>query len=270
LPHGWLGAFGALPFAIWFYLAIEGIANVAEEAKNPQRDLPRGFIFAMATLVILTAIALFGAVGTAGWQAVVYPNPADTSLTSDSPLPMAIGHVVGRLHPLFLVLTGIGLVGLIASFHGILIVASRCILEFGRVGFAPRVLGVVHQRWRTPVPALLANLAIGLLALATGKTSDIILLSVFGALTLYVLSMVSLFALRARRPELERPYRTPGYPVVPAIALVLALLCIGAMITSQTKLTLIYVGLLAVATIVWRLRVPAQVREQAGKVPVSR
>ena len=75
LPHGWGGAFAALPFAIWFYLAIEGIANVAEEAHNPQRDLPRGFFAAMATLVVLTAITLFGAVGAAGWHDVVYPNP---------------------------------------------------------------------------------------------------------------------------------------------------------------------------------------------------
>ena len=70
LPNGWAGAFAALPFAMWFYLAIEGIANVAEEAKNPQRDLPRGFIAAMATLMLLTAITLFGAVGAAGWEAV--------------------------------------------------------------------------------------------------------------------------------------------------------------------------------------------------------
>src|SRR5436189_225412 len=67
LPHGWgKGVLAALPFAIWFYLAIEGIANVAEEARDPQRDLPRGFLWAMATLVALTAVTLFGAVGASG------------------------------------------------------------------------------------------------------------------------------------------------------------------------------------------------------------
>src|SRR4029450_12003943 len=104
-----------LPFAIWFYLAIEGVANVAEEAVHPQRDLPRGFLSAMATLVVLTAIALFGAVGVDGWRTVVYP--AGSTDPSDSPLPLAIAHVVGRGHLLFTILTGIGLVGLIASFH---------------------------------------------------------------------------------------------------------------------------------------------------------
>src|SRR3569623_3811981 len=51
LPHGWGGVFAALQFAIWFYLAIEGIANVAEEAHDQQRDLPRGFFGSMGTLV---------------------------------------------------------------------------------------------------------------------------------------------------------------------------------------------------------------------------
>jgi ethanolamine permease len=91
LPNGWWGAFAALPFAIWFYLAIEGIANVAEEARDPQHDLPRGFLSAMATLVVLTAIALFGAVGVDGWRTVVYPDGAADP--SDSPLPLAIAHV---------------------------------------------------------------------------------------------------------------------------------------------------------------------------------
>jgi ethanolamine permease len=124
LPNGWGGAVAAVPFAMWFYLAIEGIANVAEDARNPQRDLPRGFIAAMATLVVLTAITLFGAVGVAGWENVVYPNLADRSTKSDSPLPLAISHVVTRDSPFFLFLTGIGLIGLVASFHGILIAGS--------------------------------------------------------------------------------------------------------------------------------------------------
>lgn len=180
LPHGATGVFAAVPFAIWFYLAIEGIANVAEEAKHPQRDLPRGFLYAMATLVVLTAITLFGAVGVDGWQSVVYPDPADPTKTSDSPLPLAIAHVVSRESPFFLFLTGIGLIGLIASFHGILIVASRSIMELGRVRYVPEALGRVHPRTQTPVAALLANLGVGLIALFTGRTSDIILIGVTG------------------------------------------------------------------------------------------
>ena len=260
LPHGWGGAFAALPFAIWFYLAIEGIANVAEEAKDVQRDLPRGFLWAMATLVALTAITLFGAVGTAGWQAVVYPDPANHAVTSDSPLPMAVGHIVSRTSPLFHLLTGIGLIGLIASFHGILIAGSRALLEFGRARYAPALVGEVHVKTKTPVVALLVNLVIGIITLLTGQTSQIILIAVFGALTLYVLASAAVIKLRFSEPELPRPYRAPLYPITPIIAGTLSIVCIVAMIWKYPKLALVYAGILVGAWLLFLVFVPKERR----------
>ena len=258
LPHGWGGAFAALPFAIWFYLAIEGIANVAEEAKDPQRDLPRGFLYAMGTLVVLTVIALFGAVGADGWESVVYPDPANHAVTSDSPLPLAIAHIVSRESPFFLVLTGVGLVGLLASFHGILLAGSRALLELGRAKYAPAVLGTIHPRWKTPVAALLANLVVGLIAIATAHTTDLVLVSVFGALTLYVLSAAAVLVLRVREPALTRPYRAPLYPVTPIVALVLSVVCLVAMVWTNPWVALVYAGILGVA---WGLFVALVPRE---------
>jgi len=256
LPHGWWGAFAALPFAMWFYLAIEGIANVAEEARNPQRDLPRGFLAAMATLVVLTAVTLFGAVGADGWHSVVYPHPPSLE-TSDSPLPLAISHIVARDNPFFLVLTGIGLIGLVASFHGILIAASRAILEFGRARYLPRVVGEVHATTHTPVAALLANMGVGLIALFTGKTNEVIVLSVFGALTLYILSSAAVIALRRREPELARPYRAPLYPATPVLAIVLSAVCVIAMVWTHPYLALIYGGILGGGWLLFVQLVPA-------------
>lgn len=241
LPHGWGGVFAALPFAIWFYLAIEGIANVAEEARDPQRDLPRGFFGSMGTLVVLTAITLFGAVGAAGWRAVVYTADGHTS---DSPLPLAISHVVDRASPLFVVLTGIGLVGLVASFHGILIAASRALLEMGRARMAPALLGEVHARTKTPVVALLANMGLGFVALLTGRTDDIILIAVFGALVLYILSSAAVVVLRRREPLLPRPYRAPLYPWTPLVAGVLAAVCLVSMAWAHPWHALLFAGLL--------------------------
>jgi ethanolamine permease len=85
LPNGWTGAFSALPFAIWFYLAIEGVANAAEEARNPQRDVAFGFGAAMLTLAVLAISVFFAAVGVRGWHAIVYP--AGSTEPSDAPLP---------------------------------------------------------------------------------------------------------------------------------------------------------------------------------------
>ncbi len=250
LPHGWTGAFFALPFALWFYLAIEGIANVAEEAKNPQRDLSRGFLSAMATLVVLAMISLFGATGVAGWRAILFVNGHDGA-QSDSPLPLAIGHVVGTSHPLFSILTGVGLLGLIASFHGILLAASRALMEMGRTGFLPRIVGQLHATRRTPVPALVVSFVVGMIALSTGKTGDIILLAIFGALTLYIFSTVALMVLRQKEPELERPYKTPGYPVVPVVSLVLSVIALVAMIVSKPWVFAVYAGIMIVGSGLW-------------------
>jgi len=243
LPHGWGGAFAAIPYAIWFYLAIEGVANVAEEARNPQRDLSRGFGSAMATLVVLAFLTFFAAVGVAGWEAVVYPTGAQGGATSDSPLPLALARVVGENHGLYHLLLTIGIFGLVASFHGIILVAGRAVLEMGRQGFAPRFLGRVHPKRQTPVAALLVNWAIGAVALLSGKTGEIITVSVFGALALYILSMISLFRLRQVEPGLERPYHAPGYPWVPGLALVLSVFCWVAMAAAQPWLAAIFVGI---------------------------
>src|SRR5215813_4993933 len=73
-PHGWAGAFAATPFAIWFFLGIEGVANVAEEAINPQRTMLLGFGSAILTLVILCVLTFISSVGVAGCEAIVYKS----------------------------------------------------------------------------------------------------------------------------------------------------------------------------------------------------
>lgn len=246
--RGWLGVWPAIPFAIWFYLAIEGVANVAEEARNPQRDLVLGFGSSMITLVILALLTFFASVGVAGWRAIVYVGTEAV----DKPLPLALGHIMGEGHPLYHLLIGIGLLGLVASFHGIILVAGRATLEFGRVGYLPRLVGRTHAQRHTPVAALLFNMVIGFVALATGHTGEIITMSVFGALTLYAASMLSLFRLRTSEPELARPFRAPLYPFLPGVALVLALVCLAAVTIYNLSVGLFYLALLAVCYAAFR------------------
>jgi len=107
LPNGISGAFAAIPFAIWFFLAIEGVANVAEEAINPQRSILIGFGSAILTLTILCVLTFVSAVGVAGWEAVVYP--VGSTEASDSPLPLAMAHVLNSGHVMYKLLVGIGL-----------------------------------------------------------------------------------------------------------------------------------------------------------------
>ena len=236
-PNGWAGVFAAIPFAIWFFLAIEGVANVAEEAINPQRTILIGFGSAIFTLVILCILTFISSVGVAGWEAIVY-KPDGT--TSDSPLPLALNKIVGGNNILYHLLITIGLFGLIASFHGIILAAGRSSFEFGRVKMAPAFLGKIHPRFQTPSNALLINMIIGIVALLTGKTAEIITISVFGALTLYIVSMVSLLQLRKKEPGLERPFKVPMYPVFPIVALVIAFGSLVAMTIYNLKLAFVY------------------------------
>ena len=249
-PHGWGGAFAALPFAIWFFLGIEGVANVAEETLNPQKDIIKGFSWALLTLIILCVLVFIASIGVNGWQSIVYA--ADGS-SSDSPLPLALGHVFTPDHLFFKLLVGIGLFGLVASFHGLLLASGRASFEFGKIGNAPSFLGAVHTKFKTPANALLFNACLGIIILCTGKTAEIIILSVFGALTLYIFSMLSLLKLRKIAPDMPRPFRVPFYPYTPIIALAIAILCLIALCYYDWQLSLIYFGILLFFFLIFKL-----------------
>ena len=240
-PNGWGGAFAAIPFAIWFFLGIEGVANVAEEAIHPQKDILKGFGWALITLVVLCVLVFVAAIGIGGWETIVY---SATGISSDSPLPLALGRVFAADHLFYKLLIGIGLFGLVASFHGLLLASGRATFEFGKIGNAPRILGKVHPRFQTPANALIFNSILGIIILCTGKTAEIIIISVFGALTLYIFSMLAVLQLRKKSPEMIRPFRVPFYPLTPLVALVLAIVCLIALCYYNVLLATCYFSIL--------------------------
>ena len=249
-PHGWKGVWAAVPFAIWFFLGLEGVANVAEEAVRPQRNVLLGFGSALATLIVLCVLVFLSSVGVAGWEAIVYPTPGAGA--SDKPLPLALSKITGTGGLTYHLLITIGLMGLVASFHGLILAAGRATLEFGRVRYLPAALGRTLARRGTPAGALLANMVVGIIALLSGRTDEIITLSVLGALTLYVIAMVTCLALRRKEPGLERPFRVPFYPVFPLVALGIAVVCLVALVTLYVKLSVIYFSILLVSYIWFR------------------
>jgi ethanolamine permease len=247
LPHGYSGIFMALPFAIWFFLAIEGIANIAEEAKNPQRDLAVGFKCAMATLVPLALLVLFCSVGIDGWRAVVFPP--GSNIASDSPLPLAMAKVVGQGGFLYHLLITVGLFGLIASFHGIILASGRVTLELGRARLLPSISAHTLKQRKTPAIALLANMGIGILALLSGRTADIITLAVMGALVLYISSMYVFMLARKKFPNEPRPFVAPYAPLTPMIAISIAVLSLASVFWAKPGIAVLFIGLFGIFSI---------------------
>ncbi len=247
-PAAVAGVFAAIPFAIWFFLAIEGAAMAAEEAKDPRRTIPRAYIAGILTLVVLALGVMVLAGGVGDWRQLSNIN---------DPLPQAMKAVVGDGSGWLHMLVWIGLFGLVASFHGIILGYSRQFFALARAGFLPHGLARL-SRFRTPHRAILAGGVIGIAAILSdgvvhvqgmSLTAAMITMSVFGAIVMYVMSMLSLFRLRRAEPGLERSFRAPGYPWVPGVALVLALVCLAAMAVFNPQVGLLFLGLMGLGVL---------------------
>lgn len=241
--NGWTGVFASIPFAIWFFLAIEGGAMAAEEVRNPKKDIPKGFISGILTLATATALTLLVTAGLGGGEG----KPADY------PLPQALAGVYGENNILPKTVAIIGLFGLIASLHGIIIGYSRQTFALARAGYLPRFLSNLSKRgvphWGLIVPGIIGVVSAGSASFANA----LIILSVFGAITMYCLSLISLFVLRKKEPHMERPFKV-SYPVVPGIALFLGIIsffCVLKYSVLTTNLPLFGIEIPLIAVILF-------------------
>lgn len=243
MPFGYTGIFAAIPFAIWFYLGIEGVAMVAEEVKDPKRNIPKGYIAGIITLVLLALGVMILSGGIGDWKRLS---------NIDYPLPESISMVLGKTNSLTQVFAGIGLFGLIASFHSLIIGYSRQIFALSRDGFLPGLLSRVNTKFKTPHWALIAGMIVGLLSLFTGTTDKVIIISALGAVVMYCSSMISLFKLRKQATH-NPSFKTPFYPWFPAIALTLSVVSLIAIIYYNLILSLIFFGGLIIVYLIFIL-----------------
>lgn len=232
MPYGTAGIFAAIPFAIWFYLGIEGVAMVAEEVKDPQRNIPKGYLMGIGTLVFLALAVMIFSGGVGNWEQL-----SDI----DYPLPEAISIVLGKDSGMTKIFASIGLFGLIASFHGLIIGYSRQIFALSRSGLLPAVLSKVNKRFHTPHWALIAGAVVGLISLFTGTTDKVIIVSAFGAVVMYGISMISLLKLR-RSPDFKPSFKTPLYPWFPLTALILSVVSLIAIIYYNAILSIVFIA----------------------------
>jgi ethanolamine permease len=215
-----------LPFAVWLFLAIEELPLAAEESVDPKRDMPKGLIFGMFTLIIsATMIMLLNASIGAPEQGRLHGS--FSLATSAEPLLDGFRIIYSDQYAKLLSLFAV--IGLIASFHTIIFAYGRQIYSLSRAGYYPAILSVTHGSRKTPHLALFTGTAMGLaiimavwFALGAEKGGALIGATLLNmAMISYAFQGLSFIQLRRKMPNIERPYRSPlGIPGASATVLI--------------------------------------------------
>ena len=235
-PFGFKSVVIAMPFAVWLFLAIEQLPLAAEESDDPRRDMPKGLLFGMATLTISALLILFlnSSVGATTGERM---RGAYSLSSSAEPLLDGFRVIFGA--GLAKTLSFLAVIGLIASFHTIIFAFGRQIYSLSRAGYYLPFLSMTHGKHRVPHIALYAGSLIGFAVMlcvwyAVGSErggavigGTLLNMAVFGAMISYAMQALSFILLRIKRPNMERPYRSPfGIPGA-VITLVLALVTLA-------------------------------------------
>ena len=224
LPNGWGGVLSALPFAVWLFLAVEQVPLAAEESHNPERDMPRGIIAAMFTLMVSAFM-------------ILWLNPSVVGVGSHAlgqsgePLLDALRAIYGD--GLAKMLALVAVIGLIASFHTIIYAKGRQIYSLSRAGYFPTALSVTHGVNKTPHVAMIAGSVMALIVMfglwfGLGAESGgvviggtLLNMAVFAAMFSYIMQALSFMLLRIRFPDLSRPFVSPLGMVGPVLTIVI-------------------------------------------------
>lgn len=215
LPFGIYGVLASMPFAVWLFLAIEQLPLAAEESVDPKRDMPRGIMLGMFTLL------------AAGFLVLIInpaiPEGAFALGTSGEPILDGFRAIFGTGWAKVLALFAVA--GLVASFHAIIFAYGRQIYSLSRAGYFPHFLSVTHGEHKTPNVALIAGSLVGFGVMlvvwftlggeqAGSFIGGVLLnMAVFGAMFSYLLQGLTFLQLRRKFHHIERPYVSPfGVP----------------------------------------------------------
>jgi APA family basic amino acid/polyamine antiporter len=197
--------------ALWAYDGWNNLSMVSGEVENPQRNMPRA--------LILGSILVIGVYALTNLAYFYVLTPAEIAGTSTVAADAA-RHFLGRAGGAF-VAVGV-MISAFATLNGSILAGSRIPFAQARDGLFPQALARVHPSFHTPVVAIIAQSVVASLLALTGQYEALFTKVIFAEWLFYMLVTAGIFILRRRQPGLERPYRTWGYPVVPAIFVVLA------------------------------------------------
>jgi amino acid transporter len=303
LTPGALSQFGAaLVGVLWAYHGWMNITPVAEEVRNPQRNLPIALLAGagMVTVLYVGVNVSYALVIPQQQMAQMHEHPpqdrAEDIQVDSADTSVAIGFSRRLFGPAGVALAAAAvMISVFGGLNGNLLAGPRILFAMGEDGLAPRPLGVVHPRYHTPARAILALalwsvllvLAAALLkqfpipTLTIADTSlnlnppankplfDILTdLAMFGAVLFETLAVSSIFVLRYRLPHVERPYRCWGYPFVPAVYVAILAAVAFQMFLNHRAEALAGVGFIALGATLYAgfLRAPSSLA-QSGHGP---
>jgi APA family basic amino acid/polyamine antiporter len=214
---GLLAAFGVgTVSALWAYDGWNNLSMVAGEVKNPQRNVPVALIGgALLVLIVYVLVNL----------AYFYVLPASQVLGTKTVAADAARRIMGSAGGAFIAV-GV-MISTFATLNGSILSGSRIPYATAREGLFPAALGDVNHRFHTPAVSLVWQAIIAGLFALTGGYESLYTKAIFTEFLFYALCTAGVFVLRRREPDLPRPYRTWGYPVVPALFVILAVCLLG-------------------------------------------
>jgi APA family basic amino acid/polyamine antiporter len=195
---GWTGVFRATGVIFFSYIGFDAVSVAAQEAKNPQRDIPLGMLGSLLICTVLYMLMSYVLTGIAPYQTLNVPHPVSE----------AVEHLPGTSWLAPFVNLG-AIVGLASVVLVLLLAQSRVFYAMSRDGMVPKAFSAIHPRFRTPSKG---NIATGLCAavLAGALPIDILgeLVSI-GTLAAFAIVCLGVMVLRVRAPHAKRPFRTP-------------------------------------------------------------
>jgi APA family basic amino acid/polyamine antiporter len=234
-PGALLVAFGtAMIAALWTYDGWYGLTCSAGEVRDPARSLPRGLILGTAAVV-----GLYLLLNLAYLRALPIAELAATPRVGEAAAARLFGPGGARLVSLAVLVSAFG------CLSATILYSSRIYLPMAADGLFFRSLAAVHPRFRTPVRCLWAQSGWAALLAFSGTYAQLYTYVVFSSVLFHVATAAAVFVFRRRLPDLPRPYRTWGYPVVPGLFIAACLLLLGNTLAVSPRESLLGLGLLA-------------------------
>jgi len=212
MPKGPSSMVAAIAFIFEIYLGVEAIAATQAEIKKPEKTIPRAMILCSLILIIVYCLVVYVTVG------ILSP---DVLSKSSAPLNLVAEKTMGSVG--VILLTTAGLIAALTSLNSAIIASSRAAYAMSRNGHFPKTLRKVHEHYKTPYVAIVCGSILIMFFSIVGNLEFVVYSISFGFLIGFSLVNLSLIKLRRSKPHLNRPFKTPLYPLMPIIGIITSL-----------------------------------------------